>query len=65
MYLSRCQTCDHGNKHSSSMKGREFLHQVSDYYLPKKDSVHGIFIKKHTRVKRLVSKILFSWTNTR
>jgi hypothetical protein len=31
-------SCEHGNEPSDFMKGREFLNQVNDYYLLKKDS---------------------------
>jgi hypothetical protein len=30
--------CEHGNEPSGSKKGVDFLDQVSDYHLPKKDS---------------------------
>jgi len=31
-------SCEHGNEPSSSVKGGEFLDQLSDYQLLKKDS---------------------------
>jgi hypothetical protein len=30
--------CEHGNEHSGSIKGGEFLDCMSDYWLLKKDS---------------------------
>jgi len=32
-------SCEHGNRTSGFIKGGEFLRQLSDYYLPKKNSV--------------------------
>jgi hypothetical protein len=34
--------CEHGNKLSRSIKGGEFLDQLSEYYLIKKDRAHGV-----------------------
>jgi hypothetical protein len=32
-------SCEHGNEHSSSIKGRKFLDHLIDHYFSKEDSV--------------------------
>jgi hypothetical protein len=36
-----CGSYEHGNAHFDSIKSGKYLDYLNDYWLPKKDSIHG------------------------
>jgi hypothetical protein len=48
-------TCEHGNEPSGSIKGREFLYQLSDYQLLKKESTAWNYLTSVAHELTLIS----------